>query len=171
MSARQTPAKSRPLGTTAAEQSTLSSIDHSINTQACICGKDCDLLPSHTWGKQLGEHQRERATPKGLAFGLCNREGAGKAGCSLHQRFNLMGAASRGAVAVPALCPLASWPSRVFILIKSQASRPWFGVQTRCKLGRGGGHRVAASPALPRIPCVILGEPFPALGLRSPLLA
>lgn len=30
---------------------------------------------------------------------------------------------------------------------------------------------MAASPALPRTPCVILGELFPALGLRSPLLA
>ena len=38
---------------------------------------------------------------------------------------------------------------------------------------------MAASPALPRIPCVILGEPFPALGLdpvsirgtRTPLLS
>lgn len=77
MSARQTPAKSRPLGTTAAEQSTLSSIDHIINTQACICGKDCDLLPSHTWGKQLGEHQRERATPKGLAL-VCALSATGK---------------------------------------------------------------------------------------------
>lgn len=77
MSARPTPAKNRPSGTTAAEQSTLSSIDHIINTQDCICGKDCDLLPSHTWGKQLGEHQRERATPKALAL-VCALTATGK---------------------------------------------------------------------------------------------
>lgn len=81
VSARQTPAKNRPLGTTAAEQSTLSSIGHVINTQDCICGKDCDLLPSHTWGKQLGEHQRDRATPKALALACAlspTRKGPGK---------------------------------------------------------------------------------------------
>ena len=45
---RQGPAKDRGLGTTAAEQSTLLSTDQTRNTEASICGKDCDLLPSHT---------------------------------------------------------------------------------------------------------------------------
>lgn len=40
----------------------------------------------------------------------------------------------------------------------------------KMQTGKGSGARVAASPALTRIPCVILGQPFPAPGLRSPLL-
>lgn len=39
--------------------------------------------------------------------------------------------------------------------------------------GKGRGRGMATSQALPRIPCVILGEPFPALRLdpRTPLLS
>lgn len=90
MSARQKLAKDRPLGTTAAEQATLSSIDHIINTQDSNCGKDCDLLPSYTRGKQLGAHQRGRAIPKLYLWSVYweneTGKGAGKAGCGLHHR-------------------------------------------------------------------------------------
>ena len=83
---RQGPAKDRGLGTTAAEQSTLSSTDQTRDTEASICGKDCDLLPSHTWGKQLGEHQRGRAAPKVYLWSVCRENQTGKGRRSRLQR-------------------------------------------------------------------------------------
>lgn len=133
-------------------------------------------VTSHTWGNSL-ESIKGAELPQRFIFGLCTEKmepgrGQEKPAAASVRGSSPVSCQQRGC-GCAALCPMASWPSRVFTLIKStglQASRPWFGVMTRCRLGRGG-HRMAASPALPRTPCVILGGSFPALGLRSPLLA
>ena len=100
----------------------MSSIDQIINTKASICGKDRDLLPSRTWGKQLGEHQRGTAAPKVYLWSVCweNETGKGQEKqAAASGRDKVTPATSRGAVAVPALCPLALTHSRVFPLGES----------------------------------------------------
>ena len=157
---RQGPAKDRGLGKTAAQQSTLSSTDRTRTQRPPSVGKTVTSYPP-TRGENSLESIKGAELPRrfisGLWAGKTKQGKAGEAGCRDKARQ-----------------PPAEGPRRCQHTLKgvplAQVNR-WAGqwplvcCDDEQQIGKGRGGGVAASPALPRIPRVISGEPLPVLGL------